>query len=177
MPILELNGIAPLFEESQTNWIAPDAMLVGKLRIGRDVSIWFGAKLRGDTEEIAIGAGSNIQELCVLHTDLGFPLQIGSNCTIGHRAILHGCTIGDGSLVGMGAIVLNGARIGRNCLVGAGALVTEGKEFPDGSLIVGSPARLVRKLDATAIAGLRASAEHYVRNGQKFRTGLKPADA
>jgi carbonic anhydrase/acetyltransferase-like protein (isoleucine patch superfamily) len=173
MPIYELDGIAPRFDERGSAWIAPDATLVGRIRIGRDVSIWFGAVLRGDIEEISIGAGSNIQEHSMLHTDSGFPLTVGDHCTIGHRAILHGCTVGDGALIGMGAIVLNGARIGRNCLVGAGALVTEGKEFPDNSLILGAPAKVVRVLDEDALRGLRASAENYVRNGQRFRTGMK----
>lgn len=175
MPIYELNGIKPVFDEPQSNWIAPDAAVIGRVRIGRDVSIWFGAVVRGDNEEITIGAGSNIQEHSVLHTDMGFPLQVGEGCTVGHRVILHGCTIGNGSLIGMGAIILNGARIGRNCLVGAGALVTEGKEFPDGSLIVGSPAKVVRSLTEENIARLRKSAEGYVRNGQRFRTGLQEA--
>ena len=129
--------------------------------------------IRGDNEPIDIGAGTNVQEHTVMHTDPGFPLTIGDGCTIGHRAMLHGCTIGDNSLIGMGAIVLNGAKIGKNCLVGAGALVTEGKEFPDNSLIVGSPARVVRTLDEGAVAGLRASAAHYVENGRRFKAGLK----
>ena len=133
--------------------------------------IWFGVTLRGDNEPIEIGEGSNVQEHAIMHTDPGFPLTIGRGCTIGHRALLHGCTIGDNSLIGMGAIVLNGARIGRNSLVGAGALVTEGKEFPDDSLIVGAPAKAVRTLDEDAIARLRASAEHYVRQRQALHRG------
>lgn len=175
MPIYALDGVAPVFEDEATNWIAPDATLIGRLRIGRDVGIWFGAVLRGDNEPIAIGEGSNVQEHTVMHTDVGFPLTIGKGCTIGHRAMLHGCTIGDNSLVGMGAIVLNGARIGDNSLVGAGALVTEGKEFPPNSLIVGSPAKAIRQLDDKAIELLRWSAAHYVENGRRFAKGLKPA--
>ena len=175
MPIYALDGVSPQFEDAGDVWIAPDATVLGKVSLGRGVSIWFGAVLRGDNEAIAIGAGSNVQEHCVFHTDPGFPLTVGEGCTIGHGAILHGCTIGDNSLVGMGAIILNGARIGRNCLVGAGALVTEGKEFPDNSLIVGSPAKAVRELDAAAAEGLRASASRYVANGKRFRAGLKPA--
>lgn len=174
MAVYALDGIAPSIEDDEAVWIAPDARVIGDVRVGRDAGIWFGAVLRGDNERITIGAGSNVQEHCVLHTDPGFPLTVGEGCTIGHRAILHGCTIGDGSLVGMGAIVLNGARIGRSCLVGAGALVTEGKAFPDGSLIVGSPARVVRQLDDAAIARLRASAQLYVANGRRFRAGLTP---
>ena len=175
MPIYAIDGIAPQFEDEASTWIAPDATLVGRIVIGPEVSVWFGVVIRGDNDPIRIGAGSNVQEHTVMHTDPGFPLTIGRNCTIGHRAMLHGCTIGDNSLIGMGAIVLNGARIGSNCLVGAGALVTEGKVFPDNSLIVGSPARAVRQLDEAAVARLTQSARHYVANGRRFKTGLKPA--
>ena len=175
MPIYTLDGTAPRFEEEGSNWIAPDAVLIGNIDVGRNVGVWFGVVIRGDNDAIVIGADTNVQEHTVMHTDPGFPLTIGAGCTIGHRAVLHGCTIGDNSLIGMGAIVLNGARIGRNSLVGAGALVTEGKEFPDNSLIVGSPARVVRTLDDKAVAGLRASAAHYVENAQRFMAGLKPA--
>lgn len=172
MPIYALDGQSPKFEERATNWIAPDATLIGRVELRVDASIWFGAVLRGDNEPIIIGCGSNVQEHVVMHTDMGFPLVVGDGCTIGHRAMLHGCTIGDNSLVGIGAIVLNGARIGRNSLVGAGALVTEGKEFPDGSLIIGSPARVARALDEKAIEALRRSAAHYVENGRRFGKGL-----
>jgi carbonic anhydrase/acetyltransferase-like protein (isoleucine patch superfamily) len=168
MPVYSFEGIEPEFVDRASNWIAPDAVLVGRIRVGREVGIWFGAVLRGDNELIAIGDRSNVQEHAIMHTDPDFPLTIGKGCTIGHRALLHGCTIGDDTLIGMGAIVLNGARIGRNSLVGAGALVTEGKEFPDGSLIVGSPARVVRALDERAIADLRASADRYVQRGREF---------
>ncbi|PSJ50300.1 gamma carbonic anhydrase family protein [Kumtagia ephedrae] len=174
MPVYAIDDKAPSFEDETSNWIAPDATVIGDVRIGRDVGIWFGAVIRGDNEPITIGARSNVQEHVVMHTDPGSPLAIGEGCTIGHRAILHGCSIGDNSLVGMGATVLNGARIGRNCLVGAGALVTEGKVFEDNSLIVGVPARAVRQLDAEAVAGLARSADHYVENGRRFRAGLKP---
>jgi carbonic anhydrase/acetyltransferase-like protein (isoleucine patch superfamily) len=136
--------------------------------------VWFGATLRGDNERVTLGARCNVQDGATLHTDLGFPLDIGEDCTIGHNAILHGCTIGAGSLIGMGAIVLNGAKIGRGCLVGAGALITEGKVFADGSLIVGAPARAKRTLDEAAIAGLASSAAGYVDNGRRFAAGLKP---
>ncbi len=174
MPVYALDGTAPRFEDEAGNWIAPDAVLIGNVHVGRNVGVWFGVVVRGDNEAIVIGADTNVQEHAMMHTDPGFPLTIGKGCTVGHRAILHGCTIGDNSLIGMGAIVLNGAKIGRNSLVGAGALVTEGKEFPDNSLIVGSPARVVRELDEKAVAGLRASAAHYVENARRFMTGLKP---
>ena len=174
MPIYALNDSRPTFEDEASVWIAPDAVLIGDVRLGRNVSIWFGTVLRGDNEPILIGEDSNVQEHTVMHTDLGFPLTVGRGCTIGHKAMLHGCTIGDNSLIGMGAIVLNGARIGKNSLVGAGALVTEGKTFPDNSLIVGSPARVVRSLDEAAIRGLRGSAEHYVENARRFAAGLRP---
>lgn len=173
MPIYALDGVAPRFADRASSFIAPDATLIGKIVIGRDASIWFGAVLRGDNEEIAIGDGSNVQEQVVMHTDMGFPLTIGAHCTIGHKAMLHGCTIGDNCLVGMGAIVLNGATIGANSLIGAGALVTEGKHFPENSLIVGSPARLARTLDADAALRIRAAADHYVANGRRFIAGLK----
>jgi carbonic anhydrase/acetyltransferase-like protein (isoleucine patch superfamily) len=176
MPIYALEETAPVFADRAGNWIAPDATLIGNVRIGREVSIWFGSVLRGDNEPIDIGDGSNVQEHTIMHTDPGFPLTVGQGCTIGHRALLHGCTIGDNSLIGMGAIILNGAKIGNNSLVGAGALVTEGKSVPDNSLIVGSPAKVVRTLDDAAIARLRASAQHYARNGRRFIEGLKPAE-
>ena len=153
-------------------WVAETASVIGEVTLADDASIWFGAVLRGDNEPISIGRGTNVQDLCVLHTDPGFPLTIGAGCTIGHRAILHGCTIGEGSLVGMGATVLNGARIGRNCLIGAAALITEGKEIPDGSLVVGAPGKVVRQLTEAEIAGLRRSAEHYVENAKRFAGGL-----
>ncbi len=154
-------------------WIAGNATVVGKVVIGTDVGVWFGSVLRGDNEPIAIGARTNVQEMTVMHTDPGFPVRIGEGCTIGHRAIVHGCTIGDNSLLGMGAIVLNGAKIGRNCLIGAGALVTEGKEIPDNSLVVGSPGRVVRQLDDEAVEGLRRSADHYVERARRFSAELR----
>ena len=172
MPLYALDGIHPEFENRDSNFIAKDAVVTGKVRIGRDVSIWFGASIRGDNEPIEIGAGSNVQEHTIMHTDPGFPLTIGQGCTIGHRALLHGCIIGDNALIGMGAILLNGAKIGENSLVGAGSLVSEGKSFPAGSLIVGVPAKLVRELDEAAIAALKASASHYVNNARRFMVGL-----
>jgi carbonic anhydrase/acetyltransferase-like protein (isoleucine patch superfamily) len=174
MPIYSLDGITPEFDDLASNWIAPDAVLIGRVHLGRNAGVWFGVVLRGDNEPIAVGADTNVQEHVVMHTDPGFPLTIGKGCTIGHRAVLHGCTIGDNSLVGMGAIVLNGARIGADSLVGAGALVTEGKEFPERSLIVGSPAKAIRTLDDAAVERLRMSATHYVDNGRRFRLGLAP---
>ena len=156
-------------------WVAPDARVIGAVSMGPGASAWFGAVLRGDNEPIAIGAGSNVQEHCVLHTDMGFPLTVGADCTIGHRAILHGCTIGAGSLVGMGAIVLNGAVIGAGSLIGAGALVTEGKEIPPGSLVLGAPGKVVRTLDGDAVEALRESARHYQANARRFRDGLGEA--
>ncbi len=174
MPLYAIEGASPTFEDEGSVWIAPDASVVGRIHIGRNVGIWFGCALRGDNEQITIGDNSNVQEHTVFHTDPGFPLTIGTGCTIGHRALLHGCTIGDGSLVGMGAIVLNGARIGRNCLVGAGALVTEGKEFPDGSLIIGSPAKVARGLDEADTERLGRTAQHYVALARRFAASLHP---
>ncbi|MBN9258217.1 MULTISPECIES: gamma carbonic anhydrase family protein [unclassified Mesorhizobium] len=175
MPAYAIDGKAPTFEDADSNWVAPDATLIGNISVGRNAGFWFGVVIRGDNEPIVIGADTNVQEHTIMHTDPGFPLTIGEGCTIGHRALLHGCTIGDNSLIGMGAIVLNGVRIGRNSLVGAGALVTEGKEFPDNSLIVGSPAKVIRTLDDAAVARLRASAAHYVANGKRFKAGLRKA--
>jgi carbonic anhydrase/acetyltransferase-like protein (isoleucine patch superfamily) len=169
--IYALDDIAPQIDP--TAWVAPDANVIGKIVLEAGSSVWFGATLRGDNEEIRLGENSNIQENCVLHTDMGYPLVIGANCTIGHKAMLHGCTIGEGSLIGMGATILNGAKIGRGCLIGAGALVTEGKEIPDGSLVMGAPGKVVRTLDAAAQARLIQSAESYRDNARRFRAGLK----
>ncbi len=176
MPIYSLHGVRPTLPAEGRYWIAPDANLIGDVRLAQDVGVWFGAALRGDNEPIVIGTRTNIQDLCVLHTDLGSPLTIGEDCTVGHNVTLHGCTIADGSLIGMGAVVLNGAKIGRGCLVGARALVTEGKEFPDHSLIVGSPAKAMRTLDAAAIAALRGAAAQYVANWRRYAAGLKRVD-
>ncbi|MFC6444044.1 gamma carbonic anhydrase family protein [Shinella zoogloeoides] len=174
MPLYALDDRTPTLPADDRYWVAPDANVIGKVILGEDVGIWFGATLRGDNEPIIVGARSNIQEGTVVHTDPGKPVIIGEGCTIGHGAIIHGCTIGNNSLIGMGATVLNGAVIGNNCLVGANALVTEGKVFPDNSLIVGAPAKAIRTLDAEAIEGLKKSAESYVRNWQRFKRGLKP---
>jgi len=154
-------------------WVADSAQVMGDVVLEEGASVWFGAVLRGDTEQIRVGRGSNVQDGSVLHADSGFPLTLGENVTVGHQVMLHGCTVGDGSLIGIQAIVLNGAKIGKHCLVGAGSLVTEGKEFPDGSLIMGSPAKVVRQLTPAQIAGLHGSAEHYVENAQRYRSGLR----
>lgn len=172
MTLYDLDGKSPDIADSSV-WIADSADVIGNVRLGADVGIWFGAVLRGDGELIDIGAGTNIQDNCTVHTDPGFPVSIGTNCTIGHKAIVHGCTIGNNSLFGMGATVLNGARIGDNCLIGASALVTEGKVIPDGSLVVGAPGKVIRQLDEAAIAGLTKSAEHYQANARRFAAGLK----
>lgn len=174
MPLYALGNFVPKTPTPDRFWVAPDAHVIGQVELGLDVGIWFGSVLRGDNEPIVIGDGTNIQEGTMVHVDPGFPVRIGKGCTIGHHAIIHGCTIGDNSLIGMGATVLNGAKIGNNCLIGANALVTEGKEFPDNSLIVGSPARIVRTLDERAAAGLRLSAENYIRNWQRFTRELRP---
>ncbi len=171
MTIYALDGHAPQIDPE--TWVAPDATIIGKVVVEAGASIWFGCTLRGDNEVIHVGTGTNVQEHTVMHTDMGYPMVIGAGCTIGHKAMLHGCTIGENSLIGMGATVLNGARIGRDCLIGAGALVTEGKEIPDGSLVMGAPGRVVRALDAAAIAGLRAAAQHYRDNMRRFRAGLR----
>ena len=174
MAVYEFDGRSPRVAASA--WVADSAQVMGNVVLGDDVSVWFGTIIRGDTETITIGQGSNIQDGSVLHADVGKPLVVGENVTVGHQVMLHGCTIGDESLIGIGAVVLNGARIGRNCLVGAGSLVTEGKEFPDGSMILGSPARVVRQLSPEQIEGLRTSARHYMENARRFKAGLRQLD-
>ena len=173
MPVYALDDLTPTLPPEGRCWVAPDAHVIGLVTLGEDVGIWFGAVLRGDNVPIAIGARTNIQEGAMLHADEGFPLTVGEGVTVGHHAILHGCTVGENSLIGMGATVLNGAVIGRNCLVGANALVTEGKVFPDNSLIVGAPAKAIRTLGDEAVAGLRHSAAHYVENARRFAKGLR----
>ena len=173
MPIYELDGQAPEFPGAGEYWVAETAVLIGRVRLKREASVWFGAVLRGDNEWIELGERSQIQDNATLHTDMGYPMVIGSNCVIGHKVMLHGCTIGDNSLIGMGAIVLNGAKIGRNCLLGAGALVTDGKEFPDNSLIVGAPARVIRNVDEAAAQAITRGADIYVRRWQQYAKGLK----
>ena len=170
MTVYALGDLRPVVSERA--WIAPDANIIGSCQIDAGASVWFGATLRGDNELIHIGKNTNIQENCVLHTDIGFPLTIAEGCTIGHKVMLHGCEIGENSLIGMGAIVLNGAKIGKNCLIGAGALITENKVIPDGSLVMGAPGKVVRSLDDAAIKGLRASALHYAQNAARFKSDL-----
>lgn len=171
MALYQLDHHSPQLAEGA--WVADSAQVMGHVVLEQDASVWFGAVLRGDTEPLHVGAGSNVQDGSVVHADRGYPVTIGAGVTVGHQVVLHGCTIGDNSLIGIQAVVLNGARIGRDCLVGAGALVTEGKEFPDGSLIVGAPAKAVRQLTPEQIDGLRQSAQHYVANARRFKNGLK----
>jgi carbonic anhydrase/acetyltransferase-like protein (isoleucine patch superfamily) len=173
MPIYELDGQAPELPGDGEYYVADTAVLIGRVRLKREASVWFGAVLRGDNEWIELGERSQIQDNATLHTDPGFPLMIGSNCVIGHNVILHGCIVGDDSLIGMGAIMLNGAKVGRNCLVGAGAVVTEGKTFADNSLIVGAPARAIRTLDDKARDMIREGADIYVNRWKHYAKGLK----
>jgi len=173
MAIYELDGQSPDLPESGNYFIADSAVVIGKVRLMNLASVWFGAVLRGDNEWIEIGEGSNVQDNSTCHTDLGFPLTVGRNCTVGHNVILHGCTIEDGALVGMGSIVMNGARIGRGSIVGAGAVITEGKEFPEHSLIIGSPARVIRTLDPAQVQKMGGAAQFYAANGPRFKKGLK----
>ncbi|KKW67817.1 hypothetical protein AAV94_08370 [Lampropedia cohaerens] len=174
MAVFELDGTRPSINTSA--WVADNATVLGRVSLAAQSSVWFGAVIRGDMEHIQIGEGSNIQDGSVLHADAGKPLTIGAHVTVGHQAMLHGCTIGDESLIGIGAVILNGARIGRNCLVGARALITENKEFPDGCMILGSPAKVVRPLSADEQQALRASAQHYIDNARRFRQALKPVE-
>ena len=171
MAIYQLGDEVPRI--AGTAWVADGARVIGRVSLADGASIWYGAVLRGDNDMITVGARSNVQDGSVLHTDMGFPLTLGEDVTVGHQVMLHGCTVGDGSLIGIQAVVLNGARIGRHCLVGAGAVVTEGKEFPDNSLILGSPARVVRELSPEQLAGLKRSAAGYVLNAQRHRLQLK----
>ena len=170
MALYQLDDTKPAVHESA--WVADTAQVMGNVSLAEDSSVWFGVVIRGDTETITVGKGSNIQDNSVLHADHGMPLVIGDNVTVGHQVMLHGCTVGDGSLIGIQAVVLNGAKIGKNCLVGAGSLVTEGKEFPDGTMIIGSPAKAVRQLSPEQIEGLKMSAQHYVDNARRYKAGL-----
>lgn len=171
MAIYQLDDLSPAIHDSA--WVADSAAVMGNVTLSEDSSVWFGVVIRGDTETITVGKGTNIQDNSVLHADHGMPLVIGENVTVGHQVMLHGCTIGDGSLIGIQAVVLNGAKIGKNCLVGAGSLVTEGKEFPDGWMIMGSPAKAVRQLTDAQIQGLKMSAQHYIDNARRYKAGLK----
>ncbi len=174
MAVYQLDEAVP--QLAPDAWVAPNASVIGRVRLGAQASVWYGVVIRGDNELITLGARCNVQENSVLHTDQGFPLTLGDDVTVGHQAMLHGCTVGEGSLVGIQAVVLNGATIGRHCLVGAGAVVTEGKEFPDGSLILGSPAKVVRALTPEQIERLRWSAAHYVANAARHRQALRRLD-
>lgn len=176
MTIYSLDGVQPSFPDADAYWIAPDANVIGDVHLEEGVSIWFGATLRGDTERLSIGKGSNIQENTVIHADPGYPVVIGQNCTIGHKAMIHGCIIGDATLVGMGATILNGARIGRGCLIGAGALVTEGKVIPDGSLVMGMPGKVIRELDEAGRAANLKSAQSYQNRMRQYLNGLVPLE-
>lgn len=171
MALYQLDDLTPTVHESA--WVADNAQVMGDVKLAENSSIWFGVVIRGDTETITIGRGSNIQDNSVLHADHGMPLNIGENVTVGHQVMLHGCTIGDGSLIGIQAVILNGAKIGKNCLVGAGSLVTEGKEFPDGCMILGSPAKAVKQLSPEQIQGLKMSAQHYMDNANRYKNGLR----
>ena len=176
MALYEIDGIAPELPEDGDCFIAPNAVIIGRVRIGKGASIWFGAVLRGDNEMIEIGEGANVQDLSVMHTDPGFALRVGRDCTIGHRAVLHGCTIAENSLIGIGAVVLNGARVGANCIVGANALVPEGREIAANSLAVGVPAKVVRPVETETAAQLGMQARAYVANGRRFAAGLRRLD-
>jgi carbonic anhydrase/acetyltransferase-like protein (isoleucine patch superfamily) len=173
MPIFEIDGQAPEFPDEGHYYVADTAVLIGRVRLKAETSVWFGSVLRGDNEWIELGERSQVQDNATLHTDPGFPITIGRDCVIGHNVVLHGCTIGDNSLIGMGAILLNGAKIGNNSLVGAGSMVTEGKTFPDNSLVVGTPARVIRSLDEKAVSMIRAGADIYVRRWKQYAKGLK----
>ena len=173
MAVYALHGVSPELPGEGQYWIAPTASVIGRVRLERNASVWFGAVLRGDNEPILIGENSNVQDGCVVHTDMGSPLTVGRNCTIGHQAMLHGCTIGDNTLIGIGAIILNNTKIGSNCLIGAHAFIPEGKVIPDNSLVMGAPGKVVRQLDDAAAARLTESAESYVRNWQRFAAGLE----
>jgi len=174
MAVYELDGVAPQLDEGA--WVAESAQVIGNVHLAQNASVWFGVVIRGDNETIRIGRATNVQDLSALHSDAGVPLTLGENVTVGHSVMLHGCTIGDNTLIGIGAVVLNKARIGRNCIVGAGSVVTEGKECPDNSLIVGAPAKVIRTLDDAAAERMRANAEHYVRNSQRFAKGMRRID-
>lgn len=174
MPIYELGGVRPQLPDAGDFWVAPNAVVLGQVTLRKNASVWFGATVRGDVESIEIGENSNVQDGSVLHADMGFPLVIERDCTIGHLVMLHGCTIGEGSLIGIGSIILNRTKIGKNCLIGANSFIGEGKEIPDNSVVMGAPGRVVRQLDENGAAMLRLSAEHYVHNWKRFAAGLRP---
>jgi carbonic anhydrase/acetyltransferase-like protein (isoleucine patch superfamily) len=169
-----LDGVGPETEGAE-HWVAPDAVLIGRVRLESEASVWWGAVLRGDNELITVGRGSNVQDGCICHTDMGFPLVIGPHVTVGHQAVLHGCTVGEGCLIGIGAVILNGAKIGRNCLIGARALVGEGKEIPDGSLVLGTPGKVVGEVRPEQAERIREGTARYVENWRRYRSGLTSA--
>ncbi len=171
MAVFELDGVTP--EMHAESWVAESATVLGRVHMHKDSSVWFGATVRGDNDPVTIGEGSNIQDGSVLHTDVGYPVTIGKHCTIGHLVMLHGCEIGDGSLIGIGSIILNGAKIGKNCLIGAKSLITEGKVIPDGSMVMGAPGKVVRELKPEQIAGMQLGAHHYIENWKRYAKGLK----
>ena len=173
MSVYNLGEVAPQLPKEDEYWIAPNAAVIGRVILKKNASVWFGATIRGDNDPITIGENSNVQDGSVLHTDTGYPLTIGANVTVGHKVMLHGCSIGDGSLIGIGSIVLNGAKIGKNCLIGANCLITEGKEIPDNSLVMGAPGKIVREVTAEQALGLTASADHYVANWKRYRRDLR----
>jgi carbonic anhydrase/acetyltransferase-like protein (isoleucine patch superfamily) len=173
MSVYNLGNVTPLLPNDDEYWIAPNAAVMGKVILHKNASVWFGATLRGDNDPITIGEGSNVQDGSVLHTDTGSPLTIGKNVTVGHMVMLHGCTIGDNSLVGIGSIVLNGAKIGKNCLIGANCLITEGKEIPDNSLVMGAPGKVVREISDQQAMMMVAGSMHYVENWKRYRRELK----
>jgi carbonic anhydrase/acetyltransferase-like protein (isoleucine patch superfamily) len=176
MNVYDLGGVRPTLPGEDEYWIAPNAAVIGNVILRRNASIWFGVTARGDNDPIVVGENSNVQDGSVLHSDLGSPLTIGADVTVGHMVMLHGCTIGDNSLIGIGSIILNSARIGRNCLIGANSLITEGKEIPDNSLVMGAPGRVVRELKPEEVAGNTRSAESYVRNWRRFKAGLRAVE-
>lgn len=175
MSVYNLGNVTPTLPNDDEYWIAPNAIVAGHVFLKKNASVWFGATLRGDNDPIILGENSNVQDGSVLHTDVGSPLIIGANVTIGHLVMLHGCDIGDNSLIGIGSIILNGARIGRNCLIGANCLITEGKQIPDNSLVMGAPGKVVREITDAQVLGLTASAANYVENWKRFRRDLRPA--
>lgn len=173
MATYSLGAVTPQLPDGDEYWIAPNAAVIGRVVLRKNASVWFGATLRGDNDPIVLGENSNVQDGSVLHTDLGSPLTIGDNVTVGHMVMLHGCTIGDNSLVGIGSIILNGAKIGKNCLIGANCLITEGKEIPDHSLVMGAPGKVVREVSETQVAMLKAGALHYVENWKRYRREMR----
>jgi carbonic anhydrase/acetyltransferase-like protein (isoleucine patch superfamily) len=172
LTVYALDGVSPTLPATGHYWVAPNATVIGKVTLGEDVSIWFGAVLRGDNEPIVLGDRTNIQEHVMIHTDPTFPCTVGPDCTVGHRAILHGCTLGANTLIGMGAMVLNGAKVGENCLIGAGALVSEGKEIPDNSLVMGMPGKVVRNVSEDQIATIKRAGASYAARWKRYKSGL-----